>query len=747
MKMKHKLLIPIVLMIVLSGSGFFFARDKAVEDKNALYQVPGTSLPIKVDGVITEEAWDNALKMELKYEVEPGENIPAPVKTEFLLTYNKSYLYAAFRCFDPEPSKIRAHLSDRDTDYGDDFVAVALDTFNDERKNYVFWSNPHSVQIDEVMVGLYVNDISWDARYKSVGKITDWGYCIEMAIPFSSIRFQRTGAGQTWGIDAWRSYPRSVPHVLGLFPRDRGNNCYQCQMIKVEGFAGCKPGRNLEVAGTLTGVRTDSRGDMPDGPMEKYNQDVEVGGTAQWGITPNLALSATVNPDFSQVEADARQLDINEPFALYYTEKRPFFSTGANYFTTAMDAVYTRTIRDPSWGIKIAGKEGKNSIGAFFVRDELTNLIFPGSQYSRSTSLDLPSDAAVVRYKRDIGSKYTLGALFTNRESSDYFNRVAGLDGSLLFSKTNRMKFEILGSVTRYPDPVADQFGQERGDMKDTYFNVELFHEARGFSIYGGYLNIGNDFRADLGFIPKVGYRQFYTVSLYNWYAKPGKWWTRCYAGGMFYHGKDHMGDLLYRRFEGFFKLYGALHTQFFLKVDHDREAYNGSDFDLTYVTMNARFNPSDNLYLRLKIIYGDRIDYDNTRLGRRLNIAPIMRYSLGNHVRLDFSHTYERMESHDKVLYTANITQGIVIYQFNTRTFFRSIFQYVDYKYNTDNYIFERQPEYKNLFVQLLFSYKLNPQTVLFLGYTENYLGNRDYPITRSDRTLFLKIGYAWQF
>ncbi len=747
MNMKRKLLIVMVLMITFFNGGFVFARDKAVDGKKAPYHVPRLSQPIKVDGIVGEEAWDNALKLELKYEVTPGENIPAPVKTEFLMTYSKTHLYVAFRCFEPDPSNIRAHLSDRDSDYGDDFVAVALDTFNDERKNYVFWSNPLGVQKDEVMVGLYVNDISWDARYKSAGKITDWGYSVEMAIPFSSIRFQRTGDGQTWGIDAWRNYPRSVPHVLGLFPRIRGDNCYQCRMVKVEGFAGSKPGRNLEVAGTVTGVRTDSRGDMPDGALEKSNQEVEAGVTAQWGITPNLALSGTVNPDFSQVEADARQLDINEPFALYYAEKRPFFSTGANYFTTAVDAVYTRIIRDPSWGLKLAGKEGKNSIGAFFVRDELTNLIFPGSQYSRSTSMDMSSDAAVFRYKRDIGSKYTVGALFTNRESGDYFNRVAGLDGQFRFSKTNRLKFELLGSSTRYPDSVADEFGQKKGDMRDMFFKAELFHEARAFNIYGGYLHVGSDFRADMGFIPKVGYREFYGVSIYNWYAKPGKWWTNSYVGGVVFYAEDQEGGLLYKRYETFFKLFGALHAQFFLKVDREWDVYNGVEFDSTYATVNARFKPTDNLYLRLKVIYGDRIDYDNTRPGRRINIAPIMRYSLGNHVRLDFRHTYERMEADNRWLYTANITQGIVIYQFNTRTFFRSILQYVDYKYNTDNYSFEIAPEYKHLFVQLLFSYKLNPQTVLFLGYTDNYRGNQDYRITRSDRTLFLKIGYAWQF
>ncbi|MCP5105596.1 MAG: carbohydrate binding family 9 domain-containing protein, partial [bacterium] len=208
---------------------------------------------------IAEDAWKNALMLELKYEVEPGENIPAPVKTEFFITYSKSHLYAAFRCYDPNSSQIRAHLSDRDNDYGDDFVGIALDTFNDERKNFILWSNPRGVQEDAVMIRNVEYDTSWDARYKSVGKIFDWGYSVEMAVPFSSLRFQRGNGSQVWGIDAWRNYPRNVRHQLGLFPRDRNNNCYQCQMVKIRGFEGIKPGRNLEVTPTLTAVRTDAR--------------------------------------------------------------------------------------------------------------------------------------------------------------------------------------------------------------------------------------------------------------------------------------------------------------------------------------------------------------------------------------------------------------------------------------------------------------------------------------------------------
>lgn len=724
-----------------------FAQDNITAAEKTPYQVPKTSLGIKIDGSVDDKAWENALRLELNYEFEPGENVPAPVKTEFLLTYNKTYLYAAFRCFDPNPAEIRAHLSDRDNDYGDDFVGILLDTFNDERKNIILWSNPHGIQEDAVMTGQTGYDTTWDARYKSAGKITEWGYSVEIAIPFSSIRFQRTNGPQVWGIDAVRNYPRSMLHQMGIFPRDRNNNCYQCQMVKVRGFDGIRPGRNVEITPTLTGVHTDERTDMPDGKLEKRNEDAEAGITARWGITPNLTLNGTVNPDFSQVEADSRKLDINEPFALYYDEKRPFFTEGGEYFDTALSAVYTRTMRDPSWGIKFTGKEGRDSFGAYIVRDAVTNIIFPGSQNSYTTSLDTGSTASVLRYKHDFGNKYTMGALFSNRQGTDYFNRVFGIDGSFRITNRDQLDVELLGSNTRYPDEIADDFGQEKGRFNDKAMNINFRHRTKNFNIYAAYQDLGEDFRADLGFIPRVGYREVNVGSDYRWIAKPGKWWNLFMVSGLAYRAREENGNLLYEGIESMLLLNGGFQSTLYVVANMERETYGGYEFDLTYFKTNFQFRPAADVFFALITNFGDRIDYSNIRPGRRFRIYGSLSYSPGNHFRLDINHTYEKMNAENDRLYTANISQGTIIYQFNTRTFFRSILQYVAYDYNADNYVSPIQPEFKHLFVQLLFSYKLNPQTVLFLGYTDNYRGEREYPLTRSDRTFFLKIGYAWQF
>jgi hypothetical protein len=174
--------------------------------KETPHRVPRTTSNLKIDGVLNEKAWEEALVLELNYEVIPGENIKPPVRTEVLLIYSDTRFYAAFRAYDPVPSAIRARIRERDNFGGDDWVAIALDTFNDERRAYNFCCNPFGVQADEITSPEGGGE-AWDAIWYSAGRLNKEGYIVEMAIPFSSLRFQRKRGQQVWGIDALRSYP------------------------------------------------------------------------------------------------------------------------------------------------------------------------------------------------------------------------------------------------------------------------------------------------------------------------------------------------------------------------------------------------------------------------------------------------------------------------------------------------------------------------------------------------------------
>ncbi len=391
--------------------------------------VPRATGPIRVDGAIDEPAWSDALALDLPYETEPGENTPADVATTCWITYDQDRLYAACRAHDPVPKEIRARYTDRDQAFSDDVVGVKLDTFNDGRRAFQFFVNPLGVQMDilqdDVNGG---DDSSWDTIWDSAGRITETGYEVEISVPFSSLRFQRGDGDQTWGLDLVRFRPRSRVFRLALNTRDRGSNCELCRNGRITGFTGAEPGKNLEIVPTLTATRESTVESFPSGGLSQEDSTIEPGLTLRWGFTPNLALSATVNPDFSQVEADSARLDVNEEFALFYPEKRPFFLEGSDFFTTPIDAVYSRTVADPSWGTKVTGKEGANAVGVMVVQDEITNLLFPGSEGSDATTLYEENLSAVLRYRRDLGRSSAVGALVTMRDGDRYSNLVAGLD-------------------------------------------------------------------------------------------------------------------------------------------------------------------------------------------------------------------------------------------------------------------------------------------------------------------------------
>jgi hypothetical protein len=708
------------------------------------YVVPKSVSEVKVDAVLNEQAWENALVLELKYEVRPGENVPPPVRTEVLLTYDKGNLYAAFRSYDPEPSAIRAHLRDRDTLGGDDWIALILDTFNDNRRSFDFIVTAMGVQFDEIE-SQSGEDPGWDTIWDCASKITEWGYVVEIAIPFSSLRFQRKDGPQIWGFDAVRRYPREHAYHIGLFPRDRSNNCYMCQAVKIKGFEGASPGRNIEINPTVIGARTDERPEFPAGDLKKRDQEAEVGLTSRWGMTPNLTLNLTANPDFSQVEADALQLDINQPFALFYPERRPFFTEGTDFFSALESIIYTRIIRDPSWGIKLTGKEGANTIGAYILRDDVTNLIFPGSQGSSSASLNRSNISSVFRYKLDLGSRYTVGLLATDREGEDYFNRVYGFDLDFRFTPTNQIQLLVLGSSTKYPAEVANSNNQPSDSFNDRLISFEYDHYTRTWGWWADYEEAGPKFRADLGYYPRVGYRNIEGGLLYRWNASPGSWWSMFRAGGEFNYFEDHNRELLNRTASLWFMYTGSMQSTLAIRGWLTREGYNKQKFDQAFFVIEGGFWPSSNLQLYMSTIIGDQIDYANTRLGKRYRLNPYLSYNFGKHLRLSLAHTFEQMSVQNARLYTANISQWTIVYQLNVRTFFRAIIQYVDYDYNPSNYTFVIDSEYKRFFTQLLFSYKINARTVLFLGYSDNYFGGQEYGLTQSDRTFFVKLGYAW--
>ncbi len=746
------------LILLLALPALAAAQEKPVPPQPApdlrQFQVTRAATSIKIDGVLDEDAWKTATVIDLPYEWFPGDNTTPPVKTEALITYDGDNLYVAFRCQDPDPKAIRAHLMDRDataTFVQDDHVGFSVDTFNDERRAFQFRVNPLGVQVDGVFSEIDgAEDFSWDAIWSSAARVTADGWVAEVAVPFRQLRFPRSSSVQTWGFDIFRNYPRNVRHRISSRFTDRAKDCTLCQENKVTGFQGIAPGRNLELDPTLTGLRSETLDSFPDGHLKKDQSKVDPGLTVRWGITPNATLDAAINPDFSQVEADVAQLAINTRFALFYPEKRPFFLEGADLFLTPLQAVFTRTVADPNWGVKLNLKEGKDALGVFASEDSLNNLLIPSNQGSSFAFLDDNVDSGVVRYRRDVGTRSALGVLYTDREGrgDDYHNRMGGLDGFIRLTSSDTIRAQYLRSDTQYPLSIAQGLDQPVGAFQDDAVHLQYDHFARNWKGYVLYQDLGTDFRADSGFIPRVDVRNAEGQFARFFYAdRKGGWYSQASVGVHALRTEDHQGTLTDQSFELFGTYSGPLQSALDAHHYHSKTFFDGTTFDLDQELVNFTINPTGGLKLGLSAQFGDDIDFDNTRAARSVIWLPSAQIRLGQHLQLTASYEDEKLRVAGGQLFDAQLAQTRIVYQFNVRTFVRAIIQYQDILRDPSLYTFNVQRREKDLFGQLLISYKINPQTVLFTGYTDSRLGLYGIPLTQTDRSFFLKIGYAFLY
>jgi hypothetical protein len=738
-------LLPSALLLTLITAAATAQETTPAFEKKA-FAVTRASSAIAIDGVLDEAAWSAAARVPLEFEWEPGDNIAPPVRTDAFVTYDDSNLYFGFHAFDSQPGAIRAHLRDRDDAFLDDTIGIMLDPFNDRRRAVQFRVNALGVQMDAVNSDVDgTEDWSWDAIWNSSGRIVADGYVVEVAIPFHALRFPR-GDIQTWGIRLSRDYPRSVRHRIQSNRNDRNIDCLVCQFDSITGLKGISPGRNLELDPTLTATQTASRADLGD-RLESEDTDFEPGLTARWGITPNMTLNAAINPDFSQVEADVAQLSENERFALFFAEKRPFFLEGADFFGTPITAVFTRTVADPVWGLKLTGKEGRNGYGIVIARDEFNNLIFPANEESDFDSFEQNISSAVLRYRRDVGGTSNLGVLYTHRDGGDYANDVAGVDGVVRLGDSDSIRFQYLASRTEYPETVARDFEQPIGSFDGDGGYLSYQHADRDWFWRARYQELSPDFRADAGFINRVDTRRFDGGIQRTFRGKPEQWLTQLVLSAFADRTENYDGLLTDQGADIGGVIVGRHQTIIEFNLAPNREYFDGVTYDNFRYSLYGETRPTGDLTLMMFANAGETIDFSNSRAAEFVLLEPAVEFSVGRHAAGRITHTFQTLDVAGGELFEANLTQARLMYFLNLRTFVRAIVQYQDVERNTALYLSEVEPETEDLFTQFLFSYKVNPQTVILAGYSDNHTGLRNVDLTRTDRTFFLKLGYAWLF
>jgi hypothetical protein len=469
---------------------------RANQLKVAIPRIEDEAADVTVDGVLAESVWSQAAVLSGFSQYTPQDGIPAADSTRVLVWYSASALHVGIRAYE-QHAAVHATLADRDKITADDNVQILLGTFNDKRQAYFLAVNPFGIQMDGTLVettpsgggGFQVTipkrqapDLSQDFVFSSKGRVTDFGYEVEMSIPFRSLKFQGTDV-QAWDVNVVRFVAHSG-YEDSWAPARRTNTSFLAQGGTLEGLTGLDRGLVLDVNPMIT--RRSTGGMDPASNRWHYTQPrPQIGMNVRYGVTNNLTLNGTMRPDFAEVESDASQIVFDPRQALYFPEKRPFFLDGLEQFNAPKNLIYTRRIAKPEAALKLTGKAAGLGLGFISAQDDPS--LSSNGRYSTIYN--------ILRAQRDIGGQSRVGMAYTDRVVGGDYNRVADVDGRIVFGKVYTASFQYAQSFDKTRDAVRN------APLWDATFSRNGKRYGARYSLNG----IHEDFRAGSGFISRPG--------------------------------------------------------------------------------------------------------------------------------------------------------------------------------------------------------------------------------------------------
>jgi len=502
------------LLLVKCAALFCFAAVCPLAADTVLH-VPRVNHPPKLEdfeGMAPQGAALELAHADTFIQKNPSDGKPASERTAAYLGYDQQNLYVVMLCWD-KSHNVRASLTRREPAQpfdSDDYVEITLDTFQDKRHAFVFDVNPKGVQADGLWTEGQGTDYSWDTLWHSRAKVSKDGYVIWVAIPFRSLRFHPTNSN-VWGVTLSRYnaranetdyWPRVSSRIAGLLNQE----------AKVTGFENVSPGRNMQFIPYVES-RTFRGLDTRD-PSQPHFDSASFRGKAgldsKFVFHDSLVLDTTVNPDFAQVESDEPQNTVNQRFEVFFPEKRPFFLENSNFFEAPLISVnfqprmvFTRRIADPTYGVRLTGKQGPWNLGFLVADDRSPGLIVPPGDPAYGQRAHF----AIGRVSHDVGAQSSIGAMFTDREFMGQFNRVGGLDG------TFHLNANWSASYRGYMSSTLDANGYGFGQQHDAV----VIGTGRRFTFNLEYLDITPRFVEETGFVPRVDQRSVNQYGHFYW--------------------------------------------------------------------------------------------------------------------------------------------------------------------------------------------------------------------------------------
>ena len=717
---------------------------------------------VKIDGELNEPVWKKISRYYNFSEVSPGDNTKPEVDTEVMMYYDDDNLYFGFICRENNMDKLRKSIAERDKIFQDDFCGFFLDTYDEGRQAYELFVNPYGIQGDLLWTTPGMEDESFDMIWYSAAKEYKDKWTLEIAIPFKSIRFPDKNV-QDWQIQFMRIRPRENRSQYSLMPLSRDDPTLFTHACKINGVSYVKGGKNIEILPSFTSSQAGQISDYnnADSPFDNDKIKGELGVNVKYGITSTLTADATYNPDFSQVESDAGVITANNIYAIFYNEKRPFFLEGANIFQSPTQVVYTRSINNPLYATKLTGKIGKTEIGYLIANDRKTPFILPFKESSDFLATERHSLSNILRLKHTIKDDDSyIGFVFTDREISkewsngfdfEGYNRNFGVDGKYRFLKNYSVDFQVLKSVSKemnYPDyynPGTFDNGKytdalDGESFSGMQYNLTLNRDARHWSYNANFSAVSPNVRRDNGYISSND-----NISLSTW------------QGYMFYSDTKFLQRIQPQLYVHWIHDYSGRYRETYLQFDIWMQFVNQISVDIGFHPVNSEvwggvynqgaralsINFNVNTFKAITLggyfnIGRSIIRSDNPSVGYIKSVSLWSTFKPVNSlVMYNTWDYYELAENYGgELLYAGYIFRNTSTFNFTKEISLRLIGEFNSFS--------------GSFYINPLLSYKPNPFTIFYFGFTNSYNdinapdGRSKYVMT--DRQFFLKMQYLFR-
>lgn len=689
-----------------------------------------TDTPPVLDGVLDDEVWQESPTFTGYKSFVPdfGQNLP--FQTIAYMAHDADNLYFAFKCYD-DPDLVKTSIAARDKIGADDWICINMDSFNDKQTLYGFYVNPNGIQMD-TRFAAGRDDPGQDMIWYSKGQIDEDGYTVEVRIPFKSIRYAYKGGKVDMGLIFERKISRFS--TQGTFPAldpQQGMN-FLTQGMHVQ-YQDVKKTTLFEAIPAITYAnnRTQENGDFIG------DNNFEPSLTLKYGITSDLVLDATINPDFSQVEADASQVEVNQRFAVFYPERRPFFLEGnenfnwaaTSFLSSVRSVVNTRTISSPTGAAKLSGKVGKkNTISTIFALDREFD--------DHNEEVEEKAKVGVLRYKRTFENDSYLGAVATARSFEGNYNVVYGIDGQYRFKEANLLSANYLNSTTHEALVVS------ANTISANSWTVDFGHNTRKVDYGFTLLSIDEGFQSDVGQVQRTGITRLGMNYSPKLYPKKGliKRIDQTYYYGHIWDKPSGLEEYSY-----FFQNAITLpkSTRISFAANYSNEIYEAQKFDRSSWRIETSSQLTKRIFVRANYRWNKGVYYSTPEQGNGKNITAGINIQASDKFNAEFTYIYSDLssESDGHQFYKVHIPRARITYQMNQYLFFRIITQY--------------NSQSEQLAPNFLASFTYIPGTVVHLGYGsvfqkrewdgQDYIQSNDF--LEMNRGLFFKASYLFRY